>query len=171
MSALQLARVYGEDDLFRQVVDGFLPENPHHGARKRLSRLGACLVTDQRAPLKIDYHDHITGNDYRDLGNWVYACAGHFLAWFLNEDSKLYYWMQHVNDEKLGDIFEAVLGICWAIEIEPLGLPERMRIWRAAVESFLWDMNDLQVHIPGWEVTCSRQYVPLLLRSGLFVCN
>ena len=119
--------------------------------------------------MKTDYHDLVTGNYYRDLGNWVYACAGHFLALFLRQDSELYYWLQHVNDETVGDIFEAVLGLCWAIEIEPEGLPERMRIWRATVESFLWDMDDLQVYIPGTEVKFSREYVQLLLRSGLFV--
>ena len=161
---------------FRSVFDNVLPDGSWRARTKDLSHNGACLVTENRARIRTDYYDPYSGNYFRDLTNWNYACAGHFLALFLKRGSQLHSWLAVLNDEKIGDIFEAALGYCWLWEVSNMAMPEQVPDLRATVESFLWAMEDLQAFLRGTDFQMdnmtSWQFAELrMLRPWVFACN
>ena len=123
-----------------------LPNGSSKGIAKTWSRNGACTVTSPRQLCVMDYHDLVTGRHFRDLCNWNYACAGRYLASFLVPGSQLHWWLcstSDLNDESIGDIFEATLGYCWLWEASNRLVPQWVNNCRNVVESFLWSLEDV----------------------------
>ena len=99
----------------------------HHRApvRKSWSRNGAirCLPGE-----RIDYTDPDTKQNYRDAGNYVYACA---LECALRDAANTTRWWDHeYGEEKAGDMIEIILGLAW---MDKGQTPDHL-VWRNAIK-------------------------------------
>ena len=72
-----------------------------------------------------------TGQNYRDAGNYVYACA---LECALRDSPTTNKWWNHeYGEEKAGDMIGIILGLAW---MDKSQTPEHV-IWRDAVENLV----------------------------------
>ena len=110
----------------RQYLDNLMA----HGApeRKEWSRNGAIRCWPGE---RVDYTDPDTGQNYRDAGNYVYACA---LECALRDAPRTTRWSDHeYGEEKAGDIIEIILGLAW---MDKGKTPDHL-VWRDAVEDLV----------------------------------
>ena len=80
---------------------------------------------------EVHYFDPDTGQDYRDAGNYVYACA---LECALRDAPRTNKWWDHeYGEEKAGDKIEIILGLAWMDKGKTLD----HQMWRNAVEDLV----------------------------------
>ena len=114
----------------RMSINQYLDNLMTHGAeqRKSWSRNGAIRCWPGE---RVDYTDPDTGQNYRDAGNYVYACA---LECALRDSPTTNKWWNHeYGEEKAGDMIEIILGLAW---MDKSRTPEHV-IWRDAVEDLV----------------------------------
>ena len=121
----------------RQYLDNLMA----HGApvRQEWSRNGAIRCWPGE---RVDYTDPDTGQNYRDAGNYVYACA---LECALRDAPRKVWWSVHdYNEEKAGDMIEIILGLAW---MDKCKTPDH-QMWRDAVEDLVRKTEKLINLIP-----------------------
>ena len=94
----------------RVNINQYLDKLMEHWAkqRKQWSRNGAIRCEPGE---EVHYTDPDTKQDYRDAGNYVYACA---LECALRDAPKTKKsWDHTYGEEKAGDMIEIILGLAW----------------------------------------------------------
>ena len=143
LSAEELAAAYHRGDLPYCAL--ILPGGLCQGMRKDLSHRGMLELKAERLRVATDWFDTHTQAWYRDPTNLVYGCAGRYLNQFLVPHSSLSGALCQLGDEKIGDVFEALLGIAWLSRIrDPLAYEfSREKRTTSLIERFVWNMIDL----------------------------
>ena len=143
LSAVELAAAYHRGNL--PYCDLILPQGLYQGMRKELSHRGMLELKAERLRVANDWFDTQTQAWYRDPTNLVYGCAGRYLAQFLMPRSSWHQALCELGDEKIGDVFEALLGIAWLSRIRDPWAYECSLEKRATslIERFVWGMVDL----------------------------
>ena len=109
--------------------------------RKRLSHMGAIRINEMPFPYRQRlrrYHcAEAPWEDYADPGNDLYGRAFSIL---MGRDSDLPGWMQGLNSESKGDLFESALATCWVLlEYDQQYLHEQARAGDSSGERILID--------------------------------
>ena len=109
-----------------QYLDNLMAhENP---VRKAWPRNGAIRCWPGE---RVDYTDPETQQNYRDAGNYVYACA---LECALRDAPQTHRWWDHAyGEEKAGDMIDIILGLAW---MDKGQTPDHL-VWRDAVEDLV----------------------------------
>ena len=143
LCAHALAAAYHGGEL--PACDHILPEGAYQGLRKDLSHRGMVRLPPGRQRLSTDWHDPITREWTRDPTNFVYGCAGRYLKHFLIPNTALHTELSRLGDEKIGDVFEALLGLAWLTRIrDPWGWEGSMQAKTTElIENFVWCMVDV----------------------------
>ena len=117
----------------RENINEYLDKLMEHGnpERKSWSRNGAirCWPGEE-----VHYTDPDTQQNYRDAGNYVYACA---LECALRDAPwsrpARWRWDHEYGEEKAGDMIEIILGLAW---MDKGQTPDHL-LWRDAVEDLV----------------------------------
>ena len=120
----------------RVNINQYLDNLTEHGAeqRKEWSRNGAIRC---EAGEEVHYTAPDTKQDYRDAGNYVYACA---LECALRDAPQPRRWWDHAyGEEKAGDMIEIILGLAWMAKGRTLD----HLAWRGAVEDLVRKTENL----------------------------
>ena len=143
LSASELAAAYHNGDL--PQCDLILPQGQCQDMRKPLSHRGMLELEVNRLRVASDWFDAQTHAWYRDPTNLVYGCAGRYLAQFLVPSTPWYRALCELGDGKIGDVFEALLGMAWMARTrDPWGYEGSLqKRTTALIEKFVWGMVDL----------------------------
>ena len=101
------------------------PEGAWENQRKAWSYNGAVR---QLSP-----HGHVVEADPRDPGNYYYAVVVRSIG-FLSSGSQSYHYKNTWNDETLGDIFEAILGMAWGARLHPHDVGKNVVAYNALLQ-------------------------------------
>ena len=168
LSAEALAAAYHGGEL--PACDLILPDGAYANLRKDLSHRGMVRLEPGRPRWSTDWYDDITQQWYMDPTNYAYGCAGRYLKQFLVPTSALHYELSRLGDVKIGDIFEALLGLAWLARIRD---PEEYEVsvqnrTTLLIERFVWCMVDLLAALRRNAVTRdlgnSRFFADFMLR-------
>ena len=72
-----------------------------------------------------------------DPGNLTYGCAGWWLSAFVPVHSEVQRELTWLNDEHIGDIFEATLGYVWMLDQQGVPLSDDMLLLRDGIEKLV----------------------------------
>ena len=170
LAAQRVAKAYHDGDL--PLFDLIVPDGLYAKMRKDLSHRGMMQLEKDRRIYKTDWFDIITQEWYRDPTNLVYGCAGRYLNQFIDPRRPLHGWLSCLGDEKIGDLFEALLGHSWLVRTHDLWMwmhdRHEARTTILVVEAFLWSIVDLVdvMHSNGFtlDLQNSRFFDQLMLR-------
>ena len=166
--ATALATAYHEGEL--PACDHILPDGAYQNLRKDLSHRGMIALQPGRLRKPYDWYDPVTQQWYRDPTNFVYGCAGRYLKQFLVPTTALHYEFSRLGDEKIGDVFEALLGLAWLARVRDPEAYESSVQKRTTflIENFVWAMIDLLAALQRNGVTRnltnSRFFADFMLR-------
>ena len=136
----------------RVNINQYLDSLMEHGAeqRKEWSRNGAIRCWEGEA---VHYTGTDTKQNYRDAGNYVYACA---LECALRDAPRTNKWWDHTySEETAGDMIEIILGVAW---MDKCKIPDH-QMWRDAVEDLVRETEKLINLIPRTHHRCFAQRV------------
>ena len=127
-----------EDHARCPLMDQFLPSGDMKALAKEYSYSGAIRRWN---PFMARFTTY-------DPGNFIYGCAGWWLTGFVPAHSELRRELTWLNDEHIGDIFEATLGYIWMLEDQGVALSDDMLLLRDGIEKLVKLMQECLACLP-----------------------
>ena len=136
------------------LMDQFLPSGDMKAFTKELSHAGAIRR----------WNPFLARMNTYDPGNWTYGCAGWCMREFVPVHSELRRELAWLNDEHIGDIFEAALGYIFLLQAEGVPVPDLMLKLRDGIERVIKQMEVCLATLPmvGGVIFISQDIVKFL---------